>query len=103
MSLIVGAMAQVQHLRQHLGWDAVEFGMEAEIISAGPLRLMWNDNDWDNRHSRPDALPLRLPLYSIRGIETFDALIGQILLDLHNAWGDSWPGQASINWGKLVK
>jgi len=105
LSTLVGSLAQVEHLRRCLGWDAVEYGLEVELWSDGPIHLRFEDHGWRSDLGRPraSALPLRFPIYSVRQLETFDQLVNEFLQDLYNAWGTKWSNKGTVDWGQLLR
>lgn len=106
LSLVVGVVAQVEHIRRNLGWDAIEFGLEVDLWSEGKVHLFGSDRTWGSRGiGRPpaSALPLTFPTYSVRDVETFDGLVNQFLQDLFNAWGSEWNDKGSVDWNQLLR
>lgn len=103
--LVVGTLAQVEHLRQRIGWDVVEFGLEIEVWSFDQIHLLWYDGDLSEgvSRARPNTMPLRFPLYSVRQAATFDDLLNQFMQDLFNAWGSRWSEPCTVDWGKLIQ
>lgn len=104
VGLLVGTLAQVEHLRRRVGWDTVEFGLEVELWCSDAVHLLWQDMGLALRvgYDPRLAVPLRFPLYSVRQFATFDDLLNQFLQDLHNAWGDGRIERATVDWGALV-
>jgi len=107
LSLLIGVLAQVEHVRRNTaGWDTVEFGLEVELWSNGPVYLLQNDGGWGGLDiGRPisSALPLTFPKYSVRDLATFDDLVNQFLQDLFNAWGNHWNDKGSVDWNQLLR
>lgn len=102
LSLLVGALAQIEHLRRHLGWDTVEYGLEVDLWAIGPIHLLW-DNSLEFDLVRSAAVPLVLPMYSVRDVGTFNDLINQFLQDLFNAWGHQWAKEGTIDWDGIIR
>jgi hypothetical protein len=103
LSLVVGTISQIEHLRQHLAWDGVDFGLQIEIWSAGPIAVVLSDKFVMESNSLPEARPFAMPRYSIGPSANFDALVTSIVQDLFNACGVSanWP--CTLPWHQLIK
>jgi len=104
VAIFVGVIAQAQHLRTLMAWDAVQFGMEFEIWSDGPLQLRWQDDIFSSAEPPviEEALPLRLPIYRIGRPEEFDDLLTSFVADLHGAWGVEFTDVCSAPWNELL-
>nr|WP_233285659.1 ATP-binding protein [Bradyrhizobium acaciae] len=103
ISLVVGAVAQVECLRTQLAWDAVEYGLEAQIWSTPPLGIFWNDDGYSSGLSLRADLPLGLPRYSLASGEDYDVLIATIVRDLMNSCGVSSEIVCKVPWNDLLK
>jgi hypothetical protein len=100
---IVGALCQVDHLRESLAWDAVEYGLEVEVWSATPLDLRLTDSRLSLLGAITDVKPLHLPQYSVGSTTEWDLLVGNILKDLVNASGRRWEHACEVPWSTLLK
>jgi Putative DNA-binding domain len=100
VGLLAGTLSQIQHLRQQLAHDGMEFGLELEIWSAHPALIKLKDHDWDMDSGKlAEAVPLTLPRLSVRSIEDFDPIINQVVEDLWNASGQSYQADCKVPWG----
>jgi hypothetical protein len=100
VSLIVGTMCQVEHLRKRLAWDAVEFGLEIEVQTEEPLNVAWTDRH-HNGVTLQSGLPLLLPRYSLTADSPKDDLITSIVRDLIDACGSTWDQKCAVPWESL--
>jgi hypothetical protein len=103
LSLVVGAISQIEHLRQHLAWDGIDFGLQIEIWGAGPTAVILGDDFAMEASSLPDPRPFAMPRYSVGPSVDFDSLITSIVQDLFNACGvaANWP--CRLPWDQLIK
>lgn len=101
LSLLVGTLAQIEHLRRKVGWETVEYGLELEIWSKGPIDLHFR-SDYLASGSRDAALPLTFPRYSIRDINSFNPLIDLFLEDTFNSWGKRGQMRTRTDWEQLI-
>jgi len=104
LSLVVGTLCQVEHLRRGLAWDAVPYGLEIEILASNSLELAWNDRDrhFDSIQNR-QPLPIRFPLYEVGSFDEFDGLLSEFVGDAMNAWGQEWDSRAiAAPWNTLL-
>jgi hypothetical protein len=100
ISLVVGVVCQVEHLRKRLAWDAVEFGLEVEIWSAAPLSVTWTDRDFRGATMR-DELPLTLPRYSLAPGTEVDEILSLIVREIFDACGTSFDAECRAPWAAL--
>lgn len=101
VSLCAGTICQVDHLRKQLAWDAVEFGLEVEILSNAPLNVFWGDR-YHGGTTIKDELPLALPRYSLTADTPRDDLITTIVRDLYDACGSTWNQKCIVPWDNLA-
>jgi hypothetical protein len=101
MSLLVGALAQLHQLRTSLAWDAVEFGMEIEIVGELPLALLWDDRGLSGGLRIKGGLPLILPRYSVLSASNYDPIVLAVIRDLFNASGRSFDQSVLVPWPEL--
>ena len=102
VSLLVGAICQAEHLRKHLAWDAVEFGLEVEVWSASPLNVFWTDRGFSSAAVVKNELPLIFPRYSLAFDTSRDDLITMIVRDLYDACGSNWNQKCVVPWDSLL-
>lgn len=100
ISLLVGAIAQVHLLRKMLAWDAIEYGLEIEVMSDQPLELAWQDRGFSGRKIKSD-MPIFLPRYSISPSTNYDDIVAAAIKDLFNASGSSYDGDLTVPWSQL--
>ncbi|TWB89293.1 putative DNA-binding protein [Bradyrhizobium macuxiense] len=100
VGLTVGAICQVDHLRKHLAWDAVEYGLEIEVWTAAPLSVFWGDREYRGAVVK-DELPLTLPRYSLASDTPRDELLTMIVRDLYDACGSTWNQRCEAPWDNL--
>jgi len=101
ISLLVGTICQVEHLRRHLAWDSVEFGLEAEVWCNAPLHVAWTDRDFMGATLK-DELPFTLPRYSLAPGANFDELIMLAVRDVFDACGSFRDHKCSVPWQSLL-
>lgn len=100
VSLAVGAICQVEHVRKHLAWDAVEFGLEVQVWSAAPLNIFWGDREYGGATIR-DELPITFPRYSLAPGVAPDELITLLVRDIFDACGSTWNQRCVVPWETL--
>lgn len=100
ISLVAGVIAQVNHMRERLAWDAVAYGLEVEVWASRPLGVFWNDQSYNSYTMRAD-LPLRLPRYSLASNDDRDGIITTIIRDLLNACGNNSTVICQVPWDSL--
>jgi hypothetical protein len=98
--LVAGVIAQVNHMRERLAWDAVAYGLEVEVWAGRPLGVFWNDQSYNSYTMRAD-LPLRLPRYSLASNDDRDGIITTIIRDLLNACGNNSTVICQVPWDSL--
>jgi hypothetical protein len=103
VSLVVGAMAQVEHLRRNLAWDAVDFGLQIEIWSDEPIAVVRGDHFFESNVLPGGARPFAFPRYAVGPLVDFDALVTAIVQDLFNACGASGNWPCTVPWSELLK
>ncbi|WP_157934089.1 helix-turn-helix domain-containing protein [Microvirga ossetica] len=100
IGLVAGALSQVDRLRSRLAWDAVEFGLEFEMLTAKPAVLQWAD-DWDFGDEMSSG-SVTLPRYSVGPRSEFNDLVRTIMQDLSNAAGVPWDYPCELPWQELL-
>lgn len=101
IGLVAGTVAQVDRLKSRLAWDSVEFGLEVELKTAGPLRVFWDASIRESGAVIP-ATPLLLPRYSIATEESYDDILGTMIRDVMNAAGIASSATCSVPWDALI-
>jgi hypothetical protein len=101
IGLVVGALAQIDHLRSRLAWDAVEFGLEIEILTQSPTLLRWTD-EWESGALMNHSGSILLPRYSVGPQSEFNELIRAFLIDLSNTAGTPWDYPCEVPWQGLL-
>jgi hypothetical protein len=101
IGLLAATISQVNHLKTHLAWDAVEYGLEVEIWTVAPLVFMWDDRQMHRGTTLRADLPLKLPLYSLVSNEDRDALVSMIIRDVFNACGSPTAPACILPWKEL--
>jgi len=101
IGLVVGALAQIHHLRSKLALDGVEFGLEVEILAQRPTWLQW-DNNSDSASRMEHNGSIVMPRYSVGPQPEFDTLIQTFLIDLSNVAGNRWDYPCEIPWDRLL-
>lgn len=102
VGLVAGVLAQLEHLRARVAWDAVTFGLEIEIWSEGSLDLRWDDRSLSSRKTLPQAAPLRMPRYQVGEPAEFNNLLRLVIKDLMNAWGRNWEDVCTVPWPTVL-
>jgi hypothetical protein len=100
--LVVGTLAQVSHVRKHLAWDGVEYGLEVEIWAGKPLDLIVKEGSWEQRSLMQGEFPespMRFPRYSVRsGADSLNTVVSEFVRDLYNSVGTHWRSECVIQW-----
>jgi hypothetical protein len=102
MGVLVGALAQTNKLRAQMAWDAVEFGLELEVLSPEPLALLWDDHGFSTGRTIHAPLPLLMPRYSVAAGVGLDVVVNAVLSDLFNSTGASWTERARVPWSSIL-
>jgi hypothetical protein len=101
IGLVAGVVSQVNHVRDRLAWDAVEYGLEIQIWGTDPLGVHWNDHTYDGGYQFKADLPLTLPRYSLAPGENEDEIVTTIVRDIFNATGTRSEIVFKLRWDEL--
>jgi hypothetical protein len=101
IGLIAGTLCQIDRLRSRLAWDAVEFGLEFELLTGNPTFLQWI-NDWDSGELMIHPGNVTLPRYSVGPRSEFNDLVRTIFQDLSNVAETAWDEPCELPWQELL-
>jgi len=101
ISLVAGVVAQVERLRSRLAWDAVEYGLEIQILSTAPLGVFWNDDGFGGGYKMKAELPLTLPRYSLATGDDYNGLVTTVVRDIINSCGAHSETICKLPWNNL--
>jgi hypothetical protein len=101
IGLVSGAISQIDRLRRRLAWDGVEYGLEIEMTTVSPLRILWSESIMQSGTIIKD-LPLLLPRYSIGSPDTYDDVVTTIVRDIFNASGSAASTRCAVPWDSVL-
>jgi hypothetical protein len=99
--LVAGVVAQVEHIRSLLAWDAVEYGLEIQIFSTAPIGVFWTDDYGRGGYMMKAELPLTLPRYSLASGDSYNGLVTTVVRDLINSCGATSETICKLPWDEL--
>jgi hypothetical protein len=99
LSLAIGTIFQINHLRTKLAWDHVEFGLEFSVRCREPMAFVDFLKDHYKIGNGGPLLPLTFPRYSVRNsADSMDATITALLRDLYNSSGREMKVDCHVEW-----